>query len=176
MNRRSIIRLCVRLFTLALRRSGRSAGSLNSVNRGSSIGGDRPPSTGEIDDHPNSFFEPRRRNRLTFARNKSHIVAIGQDEDSRRFVSVGTSVPFAEARSDDVSLPDIFLLTPHNYGTTSFFSCCLSDGAIAPVSGLSIVLEPFVELGFTTEESSIAIRMFASMKDGLRTEPGPSVL
>ena len=80
-----------------------------------------PSSTRKVDDDVHSFFEPRCRNRLTFRRNQSHIVAVSKDENSRRLLLVDTGIPLAEAACDDISLPHIFLFPPNNNGPINFF-------------------------------------------------------
>ena len=145
------------------------------MNRRSGIRGSGPTSTRKIDDDVHSFFEPRRGNRLTFRGNQSHIVSVGKDENGRRFSFVGTGIPLAESASDDISLPHIFFFTPNHDGPTNFFRSSLSNRPIAPMRRLCIFLEPFFKFSFGRKELAVAIGMFLSMKNSLRSQPSSGV-
>lgn len=98
-----------------------------------------------------------------------------EDENSRRLSLVDAGVSFAEAASDDKALPDVFLFSPNNDGSTGLFRSSLSNRPIAPMRGLCVVLEPFFEIRLGGEKLTETVSMFLSVKNSLRTQPSARV-
>ena len=98
-----------------------------------------------------------------------------EDENSRRLSLVDAGVSFAEAASDDKALPDVFLFSLNNDGSTGLFRSSLSNRPIAPMRGLCVVLEPFFEIRLRGEKLTETVSMFLSVKNSLRTQPSARV-